>query len=86
MVWKMASTCLFWCLWRERNNRSFKEVEKTSEEILSSFFFFFYHSLYLRTTAFVFPLSFSFLIFLLVSLVRHFLSYTRSVLRGSSCF
>jgi hypothetical protein len=41
MVWKMASTCLFWCLWRERNNRSFKEVEKTSEEILSSFFFFF---------------------------------------------
>jgi len=42
MVWKMASTCLFWCLWRERNNRSFKEVEKTSEEILSYFFFFFF--------------------------------------------
>jgi len=59
MVWKMASTCLFWCLWRERNNRSFEDMKKTPEELLSSF----YHTWYLRTTAYVFPLSFSFLDF-----------------------
>jgi hypothetical protein len=56
-VWKMTPTCLFWCLWRERNNRSFEDVEKTPEELLSSF----YHTLYLWTTDYVFSLSFSFL-------------------------
>jgi hypothetical protein len=59
-VWKMASTCLFWYLWRERNNRSFEDVEKTPDKLLSSF----YHTPYLWTTAYVSPLSFSFLDFL----------------------
>jgi hypothetical protein len=58
-MWKMAPTCLFWRLWRERNNRSFEDVEQTFGELLSSF----YHTLYLWTTAYVFPLSFSFLDF-----------------------
>jgi hypothetical protein len=44
----------------EMNNRSFEDEEKTSEELLSSF----YHTLYLWTTAYVFPLSFRFLDFL----------------------
>jgi hypothetical protein len=65
-VWKMAPTCLFWCLWREekkKKNQSFEDVETTpppAEELLSS-----YHTLYLGTTAYVFPLSFSFLNFLI---------------------
>jgi hypothetical protein len=59
-VWKMKLTCLFWCLWRERNNESFEDVEKTSEELLSSF----YHTLYLWTMAYVLPLSFNSLDFL----------------------
>jgi hypothetical protein len=37
-VWKMMSICLFWCLWREKKNRSFKNLESTLEEILSSFY------------------------------------------------
>jgi hypothetical protein len=65
-VWKMAPTCLFWCLSREINNRSFEDLEKTSVEILSSF----YHILYLWTTVYVFPMSISFNDFL----VRFFLS------------
>jgi hypothetical protein len=60
IVWKIAPICLFWYLWRERNNRSFADVEKTTEELLSSF----YHTMYLWTRAYVFPLSFSFLDFL----------------------
>lgn len=45
-VWKMTPICLFWCLWREMNNKSFKDLESTLEEILSSF----YHMLYFWTT------------------------------------
>jgi hypothetical protein len=55
-VWKMTPICHFWYLWRERNNRSFEDLESTLEEILSSF----YHSLYFWITAYVHPLSFSF--------------------------
>jgi hypothetical protein len=60
-VWKIMPTCLFWCLWREINNRNFEDMEKTPEELLSSF----YYTLYLWTTVYVFSLSsFSFLDFL----------------------
>jgi hypothetical protein len=60
VVWKMAHICLFWCLWREMNNSSFEDLERSLEKILSSF----YHTLYLWTTAYVYPLFFSFDVFL----------------------
>jgi hypothetical protein len=56
MVWKMTLICLFWCLWRERNNRSFEDFKCILEEIISLF----YLSLYFWMTAYVHPLSFSF--------------------------
>jgi nitrogen fixation-related uncharacterized protein len=56
VLWKIALICLFWCLWREMNNRSFKDLESTLEEILFSF----YLTLYFWTMAYVHPLSFSF--------------------------
>jgi hypothetical protein len=31
VVWKMAPICIFWCLWWERNNRSFEYLERTLE-------------------------------------------------------
>jgi len=37
-LWKIALICLFWCLWREMNNRSFEDLESTLEEILFSFY------------------------------------------------
>jgi hypothetical protein len=43
VVWKMTPICIFWCLWREMNIRSFEDLGSTLEEILSSF----YHTLYL---------------------------------------
>jgi hypothetical protein len=60
MVWKIVPICPFWCLWRERNKRSFEDLESTLEEILSSF----YLTLYFWTTAYVQPLSFTFVDFL----------------------
>jgi len=59
-IWKMAPICLFWCLWRERNNRSFEDLESTLKEILSSF----YHTLYFWTSVNVHHLSFTFVDFL----------------------
>jgi hypothetical protein len=35
---KMVPTCLFWCLWQERNNRCFEDLERSLEGILSSCF------------------------------------------------
>jgi len=54
--WRMVPTCLFLCVWKERNNRYFEDLERSLEDILSSFF----HTLYLWTVAFVSPLSLSF--------------------------
>jgi hypothetical protein len=45
VVWKMLPTCLFWCLWQERNNRCFEDLERSFEDILSLCF----HTLYLWT-------------------------------------
>ena len=47
---------LFWCLWRESNNRSFEDLEGTLEDILSSCF----HTLYLSIVAHVYPVSISY--------------------------
>jgi hypothetical protein len=56
-VWKMVPICFFfWCLWRERNNRSFEDLEGSLEDLLSSCF----HTLYLWTVAHVFPASISY--------------------------
>jgi hypothetical protein len=59
-VWKTAPICIFWCLWWERNNRSFEDLERSLEEILSLL----YHSLYCWTSAYVHPLYISFSYFL----------------------
>jgi hypothetical protein len=28
-VWKMVPTCLLWCLWREKNNKSFEGLGRS---------------------------------------------------------
>ena len=33
-----APHCLIWCLWRERNNQSFENIEKTMAELKLFFF------------------------------------------------
>jgi hypothetical protein len=56
VIWKMVPTCFFLCLWRERNNRSFEDLEGTLEDILSSCFY----TLYLWTVAHVYLVSISY--------------------------
>lgn len=37
-TWKMVSSYLLWCLWREMNNKSFENRKRTIEEIKPLFF------------------------------------------------
>lgn len=55
-VLKMVSTCLFWCLWKERNDRNFEDRERSMGDIISVLF----ETLYLWTAAYLFLLSISF--------------------------
>jgi hypothetical protein len=56
-----GATCLLWCVWKEKNNRCFEDLESFLEDILT----YFLHILYLWTVAFVSPLSLSFSDFLI---------------------
>ena len=55
-------SCLLWYLWREKNDTSFEDHERTLEEFKSSFFY----TLYLWTTTFVSPLVISYHDFLVL--------------------
>jgi hypothetical protein len=64
-VWKMVHSCLLWCLWKERNDRSFKDRKRTLAELQSLLF----NSLYIWTGAFLTPLSLAFMISLFLFLL-----------------
>jgi len=34
-AWKMAPLCLMWCIWRERNVRSFEDCGRSVEQLKS---------------------------------------------------
>ena len=37
-IWLIVPHCLMWCLWRERNSRSFKDIERSIPNLKSFFF------------------------------------------------
>jgi hypothetical protein len=39
----MVPSCLLWCFWRERNDRSFEDCERTVVDLKSFFFKTLYH-------------------------------------------
>ena len=38
VVWRIVPHCLMWCIWRERNSRSFEDRERSILEFKSFFF------------------------------------------------
>jgi hypothetical protein len=62
VVWKIVPSCLLWGLWREINDISFKDRERSSAE-LESFFFF---TVFTWMAAFVAPWELSFHNFLVL--------------------
>jgi hypothetical protein len=66
-IWKLVLTNILWCVWTERNNRCFEDLERFLKDILASsfsfflfFYYYFFYTMYLWTVAFVSALSFSF--------------------------
>lgn len=43
VIWKMVLFCLMWCLWRERNDQSFKDRERTVVELKALLFKTLFH-------------------------------------------
>ena len=37
-IWKMIPICIMWCLWQERNERTFEDKERSMEELKIFFF------------------------------------------------
>ena len=36
-IWNLAPLCLMWCLWRERNRRTFEDMDSLDDQLLASF-------------------------------------------------
>ena len=36
-IWNLASLCLMWCLWKERNRRTYEDMESSDDQLLASF-------------------------------------------------
>ena len=35
--WNLVLLCLMWCIWRERNWRTFEDMESSDDQLLASF-------------------------------------------------
>jgi hypothetical protein len=80
-VWKMVLSCLFWTIWRERNNRCFKDLENVVEDILASML----NTLYMWTAAYLAPILITYAS-VFPFLVRCLLLYMSSVRRSTLHF
>lgn len=67
-MWKMISSCLMLCIWKERNNQSFEDHCETTVAELKNLFFFLskpFTNGWLPIIVFIFPVFLIFLIFYL---------------------
>jgi hypothetical protein len=90
-IWKMVPTCILWCVWTERNNRYFEDLERFLEDSLAFRFLFFFSPI----LGIIFgqwllcplcQLVLANFLFFFRFLVRCFLWYTSGVLIGALHF
>ena len=34
-IWNLVSLCLMWCIWRERNRRTFEDLDRSEDQLLA---------------------------------------------------
>ena len=37
-IWNLVPLCLMWCIWKERNRRTFEDLDRSKEQLLALFF------------------------------------------------
>ena len=55
VIWRIVPRCLMWCIWRERNSRSFEDCEQSILEFKSFFFLLFLNGVWFYLLFLVFP-------------------------------
>ena len=36
-IWNLVPLCIFWCIWKERNRRTFEDLDSSRDQMLASF-------------------------------------------------
>ena len=36
-IWNLVPLCILWCIWKERNRRTFEDLDSSSDQMLASF-------------------------------------------------
>ena len=36
-IWNLVPFCIFWCIWKERNRRTFEDLDSSGDQMLASF-------------------------------------------------
>ena len=36
-IWNLVSLCLMWCIWKERNRRTFEDLDRSKDQMLALF-------------------------------------------------
>ena len=36
-IWNLVSLCILWCIWKERNRRTFEDFDNSGDQMLTSF-------------------------------------------------
>ena len=36
-IWNLVPLCLMWCIWRERNRRTFEDLDRSEDQLLALF-------------------------------------------------
>ena len=36
-IWNLVPLCILWCIWKERNRRTFKDLDSSNDQMLASF-------------------------------------------------
>ena len=85
VVRKMIPICIFWSIWRERNNRCFEDIESSMEEILTSLLYSLYSGLWLTCSLCVLVMRIFFPAFLFLAKSSSYI-YRSYVLLGRLCF
>ena len=37
-IWNLVPLCLMWCIWKERNRRTFEDLDRSKDQLLALFF------------------------------------------------